>query len=710
MTPTKPRSESLSHESAFRGFCLLLAWTTVAGTSFAYEVKPLSKDLAKEYKLDASFYKKGTLVQNILIATSADVGDTTHREVAYQFDMVMKSIDPKVAQRVRDRGVLCLLIGHDERTSELPQFATDKTGEELDFYNWRNRGFLTWKDGRPTVVFAEEDVMEFEGGMRLESILLHEFGHVVHGAGFDDAQQRRLTETYKHAVDAGLWNDGRAAQRFRRVKSDSPVSLLDALKTSFPNESPELLKKCLDGGDILVNGEPTNSQIEVTKDDNVLIVFGGPKQCYAGKNRAEYWAEGFQTWYDTNRTMDHDHNHIHTREQLKKYDPKLAEFLQDVLGDPEWRFVSPRRRAGTGHLKEYDPATAPAVVDSPLIKKAANDYYDEYWKEYWQRLYDKYEIDRTDVSSNDGSLTEDHPNFVVVFADDLGYHDLGCYGSPLIRTPNIDRIAKEGVKFTDFYAQTVCGPSRAALMTGCYPLRVAKKANDVSVHPFLHRKEITIAEILKEQGYATGCFGKWDLAGHSQVRYAPELLPTKQGFDNFFGTPSSNDSRVNLLRNEEIVEKDADMATLTKRYTDEAINFISRNQKKPFFVYIPHTMPHTLLAASEEFKGRSKRGMYGDVVEEIDANVGRLLNHIQELGLDESTYVFFISDNGPWWIKKGEWRVGDASSWSKNLYLGRRTARTVRRSSTGACTAGRGLQADGVYDGYLADSCGVSGR
>jgi arylsulfatase len=244
------------------------------------------------------------------------------------------------------------------------------------------------------------------------------------------------------------------------------------------------------------------------------------------------------------------------------------------------------------------------------------------------------------------------PSFIVIFTDDQGYQDLGCYGSPQIRTPRLDRMAREGMRFTSFYAQTVCGPSRSALMTGCYPLRVARKGNHTDIHPCMHAREITLAEILKAAGYATACFGKWDLAFHRQVNYSVENLPTRQGFDYFFGTPTSNDSIVNLLRNEQVIEKKADMRTLTRRYTDEAIGFIRKNKEKPFFVYIPHTMPHTRLAASDPFKGRSKRGLYGDVIEEIDWNAGRILDAVKELELDERTYIVFTSDNGPWAIKK----------------------------------------------------------
>ena len=358
-----------------------------------YLVRPLSDEQSAEYDLDPSFYGKVTVAEGILIATSKRVSDFAHLEAAYQFGMIMQRISAPIAERIRDRKVLCILIGHDELTSQLPQFKSDKTGKELDFYNWRSRGFLTHKNGRPTVVFAEEDVLEYEGGMQLESILIHEFGHVIHGVGFDKGLQDRLTECFENVKKSGMWNDGRAAQRFRRVKGKTPVSLFDALVKAFPARSPVLIKRCLDGGDILVNGKPTHSKVLVSEKDKVLIVFGGEKQCYAAKNRAEYWAEGVQCWYDTNRTMDHDHNHIHTREQLIAYDAPMAQLCKDVLGDSDWRFVSPRERAGKDHLKGFDPATAPQVVDPEHIQNAAYDYYDKYWNDYWQRLRDRHTTD-----------------------------------------------------------------------------------------------------------------------------------------------------------------------------------------------------------------------------------------------------------------------------------------------------------------------------
>ena len=249
------------------------------------------------------------------------------------------------------------------------------------------------------------------------------------------------------------------------------------------------------------------------------------------------------------------------------------------------------------------------------------------------------------------------PNFIIIFVDDLGYGDLGCFGSELIRTPNLDHMAREGMTFDNFYAQNVCGPSRSALLTGCYPLRNAKKENRVTPHPFLHLKEITIAEVLKPLGYATACLGKWDQAGHSQTKYDPALMPNKQGFDYFFGTPSSNDRIIRLLENEKVIEEQASMATITQRLTDKAIGFIKANREKPFFVYLPHPMPHLRLSATEKFKGKSTRGLYGDVVEELDHNVGRVISELKTHGLDKNTYVVFTSDNGPWYLEKSVLKV-----------------------------------------------------
>ena len=269
------------------------------------------------------------------------------------------------------------------------------------------------------------------------------------------------------------------------------------------------------------------------------------------------------------------------------------------------------------------------------------------------------------------------PNVIVIFVDDQGYEDLGCFGSPKIKTPNIDRMAKEGMRFTDFYsANSVCSPSRAALLTGCYPTRIGIPGvlfprHDVGLNP----EETTIADMLKAKGYATQCVGKWHI-GHK-----PEFLPTRQGFDAYYGIPYSNDmsldraakladdiifreglSRENLktkkdwvplMRNEEVIEYPVDQSTITQRYTTEAVSFIKANKDKPFFLYLAQTMPHIPLFASPAFKGKSARGPYGDTIEEIDWSVGEVLKTLKAEGLDENTIVIYTSDNGPWDLSGG---------------------------------------------------------
>jgi len=252
------------------------------------------------------------------------------------------------------------------------------------------------------------------------------------------------------------------------------------------------------------------------------------------------------------------------------------------------------------------------------------------------------------------------PNFVIFFTDDQGYNDVGCFGSPFISTPNFDNMAREGMKFTSFYVQPVCGPSRAALMTGCYPIRVAEPRNKKNQHTILHPSEITIAEVLKNVGYATALIGKWHLAGGRKNKYESRLMPNAQGFDYFFGTPLHNgytrtvdhkSFKTQLMRNGRIL-KDAldqdDMDSLTKTYTEEAIKFIRDNKNGSFFLYLAHNMPHVPLGASKEFRGRSRRGLYGDVIEELDWSAGQIIGTLKDLGLDDNTLIVFTSDNGPW--------------------------------------------------------------
>jgi arylsulfatase A-like enzyme len=287
------------------------------------------------------------------------------------------------------------------------------------------------------------------------------------------------------------------------------------------------------------------------------------------------------------------------------------------------------------------------------------------------------------------------PNLVIILADDLGYGDLGCYGHPSIRTPNLDRMASQGMRFTDFYvAACVCTPSRAALLTGRLPIRsgmsgdMQHRVQTKNSPGGLPPEEITIARALKSKGYATQAIGKWHLGQY------PQNMPTSHGFDGFYGLRWSNDmepakgnpkdasSRLdqklewwncNLMRNDQIIEKNTDLSTLTKRYTEEAIRFIQQNRKKPFFLYFAHTYPHVPLFASKAFQQKSPRGLYGDVVEELDWSVGQVLDTLRKQGLADNTLVFFTSDNGPWLVKDlaggsaGPLKDGKGSTWEGGM-------------------------------------------
>lgn len=269
------------------------------------------------------------------------------------------------------------------------------------------------------------------------------------------------------------------------------------------------------------------------------------------------------------------------------------------------------------------------------------------------------------------ATAERPPNFVVILTDDQGYADLGCYGAEAIDTPEIDRMSAEGMRFTNFYAAApICTPTRAALMTGSYATRVGLGTPLHTPDNYgLNPDEITLAEVLRDAGCATGCVGKWHLGHHDA------FLPTRQGFDYYYGTPMGHmfrtinpaEKRTELfLRNEERISHPP-TPELTERFTEEAVHFIARHRDEPFFLYLAHTMPHIPLEASERFRGTSDGGLYGDVIETIDWSTGQVLQAIRDMGLAEETYVIFTSDNGP---HKGDGSAGPFRGHKHSAYEG----------------------------------------
>jgi len=343
--------------------------------------------------------------------------------------------------------------------------------------------------------------------------------------------------------------------------------------------------------------------------------------------------------------------------------------------------------------------------------------------------------------NNEAGPRTGKPNFIVILFDDLGYGDLGCYGHPTILTPNIDRLASEGQRWTNFYvAANVSTPSRAGLMTGRLPIRNGMDTNGRRVFfpdsdGGLPESEITIASMLKEVGYQTACIGKWHLGHLSQY------LPVNHGFDYYFGIPYSNDMdpttdlghqracmdpkieyfNVPLIRNDEIIERPADQRTITRRYTEEAIKFIRKNKDHPFFLYMAHSMPHVPLFVSEEFQGKSERGLYGDVVQELDWSVGQVLDALKKERLEENTLVVLTSDNGPWVVMnqhggsagllygakatsyEGGMRVPAIFCWSGKIQPGvvnNKIGSTLDLFSTFCKLSGAKMPGDRIYDGY----------
>lgn len=333
----------------------------------------------------------------------------------------------------------------------------------------------------------------------------------------------------------------------------------------------------------------------------------------------------------------------------------------------------------------------------------------------------------TGAAFGQGSAKPQQPNIVIIYADDLGYGDLGCYGGHPNVTPNIDRLARQGARFTDFYsAQPVCSASRAALLTGCYPNRIGiAGALSPSQNYGLNHSEMTLAQLLKQQNYATAIYGKWHLGHH------PGFLPTTFAFDQYFGLPYSNDMSPMLANNPradakkaypplplfegtKLVATEPDQSQLTTWYTERAVKFIEQNRDQPFLLYVPHSMPHVPLYVSDKFAGKSGRGLYQDVLAEIDWSVGQIVDAIDQYKLAERTLVIFSSDNGPWKLFGDHGGIGRFFARVEGELLRRGRARTLHRALVGTDQARNrdpsACDHDGLVPNDRSDECSETAR
>jgi arylsulfatase A len=536
------------------------------------------------------FYQKHVSASGYPVLGSAKVSDYALKEAAYLINMMIAKRPDVLAAMVKSKSRM-VVMAHNEFTSDVPEHSRLKPNE---WWDARARG-LGGSQTDPVCSSAEENLLGYAGDPYLkENILIHEFAHNIHLRGLVNVDQTfdgRLKAAYDRAMKEGLW----------------------------PGK-------------------------------------------YAAMNKNEYWAEGVQSWFNNNRENDHDHNHVNTRKELRDYDPRLAALCEEVFGETELVYTRPETRL-TGHLAGYDPAQAPEFA----------------WP---KRLEDVRAAIKAEARARAAKLRKAgpgakqksaKPNIIVVMADDLGWMDLRVQGNKLLDTPNLDRLAEQGMRFTDAYAAApVCTPTRAAMMTGLAPARLGitnhapghragfkpKGAKLVGAEKrnFLFPEQVTIAERLKEAGYATGFVGKWHLShpGRGKERLnEKDLRPEHQGFDmnvggNSRGGPPSYFEPYKI----DAITPRKEGEYLPERLTDESIDFIRKNRKKPFFlclwnysVHYPIQAPKHLIEKYQQRKGLENPA-YAAMIEGMDTALGRLFRELDKLDLSQNTLLIFKSDNG----------------------------------------------------------------
>ena len=546
-----------------------------------------------DLKLDP-FYQKYISANGYPIVSSAKVDDYALKEAAFLVNLMLAS-RPDVRDAMIKSGSRLIVMSHNEFTTDVPEHSQMRP---RDFWDARARG-LGGSRTDPVCSCGEENLLAFAGDpYSTENILIHEFAHNIHLRGMvnvDPTFDDRLKQTWQAAMDAGLWD-----------------------------------KK------------------------------------YASTNHAEYFAEGVQSWFNNNRQPDHDHNHVDTRRELREYDPGLAEICEEVFGETELVYTKPTTRL-TDHLAGYDPATAPKFAWPERLQKVK--------EEIRAKARSRKSMKDRDKKDKAAEAYESvRPNVIVIMADDLGWMDLHCQGNKQLDTPHLDRLASQGMRFTDAYAAApVCSPTRAAMMTGQSPARVGL-TNHAPGHADRFRPEnaevaeadwirhltldhVTIAERLKQAGYATGFVGKWHLSHRSgsdaEGPFEPRLRPEHQGYDVNVGGCSRGGppSYFEPYRIPNIAPR-REGEYLANRLADESIAFVEANSDRTFFLTWWNYSVHYPMAAPEDLikKYRNRPGVdrpvYAAMIEAMDAAIGKLLAALDDAGLSDNTLLIFKSDNG----------------------------------------------------------------
>ncbi|MEO1979523.1 MAG: sulfatase-like hydrolase/transferase [Fuerstiella sp.] len=540
------------------------------------------------------FYQKYVSANGYPIVSSVKVDDYALKEAAFLVNLMLAN-RPDVRKAMIKSGSRLIIMAHDEFTTDVPEHSHMRS---RDYWDARARG-LGGSRSDPVCSCGQENLLAFDGDpYSTENILIHEFAHNIHLRGLvnvDPTFDDRLKQAYQAAMSAGLWD-----------------------------------------------------------------------RKYASTNHAEYFAEGVQSWFDNNRQPDHDHNHVDTRKELRDYDPGLAAVCEEVFGETELVYTKPATRL-KDHLAGYDPAKAPRFVWPERLLKVKEEI-----REKARNRKSRKDKQKADNQSNAANPTR--PNIVVIMADDLGWMDLHCQGNALLDTPHLDRLATQGMRFTDGYAAApVCSPTRAAMMTGQSPARVGltnhAPGHADGFHPpnsetteadwvrHLTLDHVTIAERLREAGYATGFIGKWHLShrpgSDANGPFEPRLRPEHQGYQVNVGGCSRGGppSYFEPYRIPNIAPRRTG-EYLADRLADESIAFIEAHKDEPFFltwwnysVHYPMEAPADLIKKYRNREGIS-RPVYAAMIEAMDAAIGKLLTALDRSGVSQNTLLIFKSDNG----------------------------------------------------------------